>query len=202
MNDQPKQIIITLPNYEYQQLGCEDFLNESPHSPEWIGDPEKWKIKDIQCSTNERGKTIITAFIENHEWQTPKLTSVTGKELYEAIKDCPELLIKVSPLFGLEGRARCPIEYRNGAVMAKAGHLILQSTVFMGCKQHNIAQFLEDIGYYKREDSSISSAGNILCSDKPLAITFYGESGIYPITEIRKKDKHILLIFNTDFPIE
>lgn len=94
------------------------------------------------------------------------------------------------------------MEYRNGGVMNKYGHVILHSTILMGSDPHNIAQFLDDLGYSKREDNSIRSVGNILCSDKPLAITFYGESGIYHITEIRKEDKHILLAYNTDFPIE
>lgn len=201
MDNQAKQIIITLPNYEHQQFECEDFLNECLHSPEWIGEPKKWQIKDIQCSTNKRGGTI-TAFIENHEWQTPRLTSITCKDLGEAINDSVEFPIKVSALYGLEGRVRNPIEYRHHTLEQMKDSVVFRFSDVFGMGSNTAKHLLEHLGYVDGKYVDEERDDNVRRDSMPVAITFDDITEIYPITEIRKEGNHFLLIYNTDFPVE
>lgn len=199
-----KQLIISIPfSLTCQELEVTDFLKESTHSPQWIGDSHNWIVKNLQCHNYHIGnadKSVITALLENPTWKEPHICAMTGDEVHDVVKNYPQLPIAVGRICGLNTKSQNPIQYRHHSISVGEFNVLCFDDV-SGWLDNSVAQVLEDIGYNFNEETGERDEFDITISQKPMAVRFGSSEDIFPITEVQIEKDKIILIYNQDVNI-
>lgn len=199
-----KQLIISIPfSLACQELEVSDFLKESTHSPQWIGNTHNWIVKNIQCHNYHIGnsdKSGITALLENPTWEEPQICAMTGDEVHDVVKKYPQLPIAVGRICGVNTKSHNPIQYRYHSRAVGEFNVLCFDGVF-GCLKNNVAQLLDDVGYDFDDETRERDEIDKVISQKPVAVKFEGSEDIFPITEVQIEKDKIILIYNQDVNI-
>lgn len=195
-----QQLVISIRPYLNQEMECKDFLAESNHSPEWIGDPQEWEIKNLYFFLDKQGSSVITALLENKNWQAPNVKAITGDELYAIIHNYPALPVAISQVRGLNNHIS-PIRYRFHT-LSISDHNILKFSDFIGVRENIGSQLMEDVGYTFDNDTWQYDEDGERIAKLPLAIEFEGDPAIVcPVTGIQVQNDAIILLYNHDVNI-
>lgn len=202
-----KQIIVTiaLPQFE-ESLEVQDLLSCVNHSPEWLGAAGDWEIRSIHVHKDKHDKSQITALLENPNWMAPEVKAMTGNELYEAIKQYPDVKVKIATVSGINESLSTCIDSKYGGNSFKSGKNVL---IFGGKDEIRVNQLLEEIGHKPEPvegmDFSLWKMGEETrkgVAAMPIAIQIDEMSEIaYPLTGVRYVDNELMLIYNQDVEI-
>ncbi len=193
-----QQLVISIRHHLNQEMECKDFLAESKHSPEWIGDPKEWEIKNLYFYLGKHDAPVITALLENKNWQEPNVKAITGEELFAIIHNYPTLPVAISQVRGLNKHIS-PTKCRFHT-LSISDHNIFKFSDFIGVRENIGAQLMEDVGYIFDNDTWQYDEDGERIAKLPLAIE--SEDGVVcPVTGIQVNNDAIILLYNHDINI-
>lgn len=200
-----EQLIISLScSHAINELERKDFLAESEHSPQWLGNYRDWEIRDMSLILDKNGKIVMTALLENKSWTAPEIPPITGEKLFDIIKRYPGDKVKVGFRKGIYGEL-FEKEYAGYERMFldDNGYNTLLCNTSSFRPNNKCLNLYEHIGFtMENEDRVVTNEqAEKERAEMPLAIRIPGQDYAHPVSEVIYGSDSVTLIYVQDVNI-
>lgn len=205
-SNEMKQLLITLKT-SCKELEAKDFLKETKHSPQWIGNVEDWKIKTVQTTIDSKDKLNVTALLNNDNWTAPELEAITGADVKAVISEDAVMPVSFAPLTGLYGHLLVSDSpsFISPISTELYDYIVFECESCSDAQKTESKELLKHLGFWPSYGDVWDAINDVVfkCKEdqsKKVAVTFGRTpcSKIHPVTEARVVNGKLVLIYNQD----